>query len=93
MAYKNCRAVGLTSAQVSRIFLYESFAVILSALILGFIVGILVSVTLTLQLNAFVEMPFKFTVIMSVKIVSCDADVRDDCFDLCNDLCFGLLAF
>jgi len=59
------RAVGLTSAQVSRIFLYESFAVILSALILGFIIGIVVSITLTLQMNSFVELPFEFNVILS----------------------------
>ena len=59
----NHRAVGLTVSQVSRIFLYESFSVILSSLILGFIIGITVSITLTLQINMMLELPFELTVL------------------------------
>jgi ABC-type antimicrobial peptide transport system permease subunit len=58
--YGVLRAVGLTSAQVVRIYIYEALSLICSAVILGSCVGILIAVTLTLQFNLFAEMPFQF---------------------------------
>ncbi len=59
--------MGLTSAQVSRVFIYESFSVIITAILLGFIIGAVVSITLTLQINMYMELPFEFTVRISTK--------------------------
>lgn len=56
------RAMGLTQAQSKRVFMYEAFAVILSALSLGIIVGLIVSLTLTAQFYLFIELPFKLAV-------------------------------
>ena len=68
------RAVGLSAAQVTRVYIYEALAIILSALVLGSFTGITVAVTLTLQFNLFVEMPFHFqfpyTLFVSVLIMS-----------------------
>lgn len=41
------RAIGLTKEQSKRVFMYEAFAVIFGALILGVAVGLTVAVTLT----------------------------------------------
>lgn len=52
------RAVGLRKAQLARIYLYESIAVTLTAIILGLLVGFILAVTLSLQFNIFLELPF-----------------------------------
>ena len=57
------RAVGLTKKQVTRVYLYENFAIIITAITNGMVVGLLVSITLCLQINLFLELPFVFTVI------------------------------
>lgn len=54
------RSLGLTHAELTRSFLYESFASISAALILGTITGLSVAVTLTAQQSLFTELPFKF---------------------------------
>jgi ABC-type antimicrobial peptide transport system permease subunit len=54
------RAVGLTQARTFRLYVYEALSLIISAILLGSSVGILVSITLTLQFNLFTEFPFKF---------------------------------
>ena len=56
------RAIGLTQSQSRRVFMYEAFAVILSALVLGIIVGLSIAFTLTAQFYLFIELPFKLAV-------------------------------
>ncbi len=54
------RSLGVNSAQVIRVYVYEAVAVVLTAIMLGTVVGVLVSVVLTLQFNLFLELPFVF---------------------------------
>ncbi|EFA84069.1 hypothetical protein PPL_03142 [Heterostelium album PN500] len=54
------RAIGLTTNQVIRIYIYEALVLIFSSVILGLIIGLGVAVTLTLQLNLFTQLPFSF---------------------------------
>lgn len=42
--------------------MYEAFAVIMSALVLGIIVGLSIAFTLTAQFYLFIELPFKLAV-------------------------------
>ena len=56
------RAIGLTSNQSRRVFMYEAFAVIFGALLLGIMVGLTVAITLTAQFYLFIELPFKLSV-------------------------------
>lgn len=51
------RAIGLTAAQTIRIYIYEAFSIILSSILLGSFIGLFVSVTFSLQVNAFTELP------------------------------------
>jgi len=54
------RSLGLTSPQVIRVYIYEALAIIIASVFLGSAIGILVSITLTLQLDLFTELPFWF---------------------------------
>lgn len=54
------RSLGLSVAQVVRVFLYEAVSVVLAAFALGTLIGIVIAVTLALQFNLFLEMPFFF---------------------------------
>ena len=54
------RALGLTIHQVTRVYVYEALSVVLASFIMGSVVGMLVSITLTLQFNLFTEQPFQF---------------------------------
>lgn len=56
------RAIGLTKDQTKKVFMYEAFAVIFGALVLGIIVGLTVAITLTAQFYLFIELPFKLSV-------------------------------
>jgi ABC-type lipoprotein release transport system permease subunit len=53
------RAIGLSSFQVIRLYIYEASCIIISSVILGSMVGLLVAITLTLQADLFSELPFK----------------------------------
>ena len=55
------RALGLNKRQVVRIYIYEALCLVLAATIVGSAIGILISVTLTLQFDVMMEMPFSFT--------------------------------
>lgn len=55
------RAIGLSYAQVIRVYVYEALSLILTASLLGSSIGMLVAITLQLQFNLFTEMPFQFT--------------------------------
>ena len=52
------RALGLSAAQVTRVFVYEALAVVLAAFVTGTVVGMALSVSLSLQLGLFLELPF-----------------------------------
>lgn len=52
------RSLGVTTTQVIWLYVYEAIAVVFTAVCLGTIVGVLVSVVLTLQFNLFLELPF-----------------------------------
>lgn len=52
------RALGLSAAQVTRVFVYESATVVLAAFATGTAVGLGVSISLSLQLGLFLELPF-----------------------------------
>eukprot|EP01129_Flabellula_baltica_P002816 TRINITY_DN1270_c0_g1_i1.p1 TRINITY_DN1270_c0_g1~~TRINITY_DN1270_c0_g1_i1.p1 ORF type:complete len:1128 (-),score=212.94 TRINITY_DN1270_c0_g1_i1:60-3026(-) len=54
------RAIGLNSWQVIRVYVYEALTIVLSSVLLGFSIGTVISVTLTLQSNLFTELPFSF---------------------------------
>lgn len=68
------RAIGLSSNQVTRVYIYEALSIIISALILGSITGLGIAITLTLQFNLFTEMPFEldfpYLLFLSVLIMS-----------------------
>jgi ABC-type antimicrobial peptide transport system permease subunit len=53
------RALGINRSQLTRVFIYESLAVIGSAIILGTSIGVALATLLTLQQNIFTELPFK----------------------------------
>jgi ABC-type antimicrobial peptide transport system permease subunit len=53
------RAIGLSSFQVIRLYIYEASCIIASSVLLGSAVGLLVAITLTLQADIFTELPFK----------------------------------
>lgn len=57
--YGVLRSMGITKAQGKRIFMYEAFLVIVSAGILGILIGIIVACLVTAQFNMFLEQPFK----------------------------------
>jgi ABC-type antimicrobial peptide transport system permease subunit len=54
------RAIGLNSTQLIMVYVYEALALVLSSVLIGASVGILISISLTLQFNLFTEMPFQF---------------------------------
>lgn len=40
-------------------YVYEAAAVTFSAIILGFVVGLLLAIVITMQFNLFIELPFQ----------------------------------
>ncbi len=56
------RAMGLNKGQVTRIYIYESFSVILSSIVIGFTIGIVISITSDLQTTIFLELPYRMMV-------------------------------
>merc|ERR1712060_201632 len=53
--YGVLRSMGLTKLQGRRIFMYEAFMIVLTACILGFIVGLMVAAMVTAQFYLFIE--------------------------------------
>ena len=51
--------MGLTKLEGRRIFMYEAFMVIISAAILGFLVGLVVVTMVTAQFYLFIELPME----------------------------------
>ena len=54
------RSIGVKRTELIRLCVYESMVVTMSAVFVGVTVGILVAITLTLQFNIFIELPFRF---------------------------------
>jgi hypothetical protein len=54
------RSLGLSTAAVTRVFIYEALTVVLSAFLLGTGIGLLIAISLTLQFNLFTEDRFAF---------------------------------
>ena len=54
------RAIGINKYQMTRMYMYEAGVLTMAAGILGTIVGIVVAVTLIMQLLLFTELPFEF---------------------------------
>eukprot|EP01133_Synstelium_polycarpum_P010243 gene10243-11942_t len=54
------RSIGLTSFQVTRIYMYEALVLIISSVVLGLIIGLGIAITLTLQFDLFTQLPFSF---------------------------------
>jgi len=54
------RSIGLTSRQLTRVFIYESLSMIGASLLSGTAIGLTVAITLTVQQGLFTEMPFHF---------------------------------
>jgi ABC-type antimicrobial peptide transport system permease subunit len=57
--YGVLRSMGVTKAQGKRIFMYEAFLVIVTAGVLGILIGIIVACLVTAQFNMFLELPFR----------------------------------
>lgn len=55
------RSLGLSGYQVTMLYVYEALALVLTCMFFGTSIGILIAVTLTLQFNLFVELPFRMS--------------------------------
>ena len=58
--YGIMRSIGVTKSQSLRIYLYEAATIILGSIITGTIIGIIISCSLILQFDIFLELPFIF---------------------------------
>ena len=58
--YGIMRSIGVTKNQSLRIYLYEAATIILGSIITGTIIGIIISCSLILQFDIFLELPFIF---------------------------------
>jgi len=57
--YGVLRSIGVTKEQGQRIFMYEAFMVVISAAMLGFLIGLIVSSMVTAQFYLFIEQPME----------------------------------
>ena len=53
--------MGVTKSEGTRIFMYEAFMVVISASILGTIVGFITAVTIASQFYMFIELPVEIS--------------------------------
>jgi len=54
------RSIGLTAFKVIRMYVYEAISIIMASVVSGSTIGILASISLTVQFNLFTELPFWF---------------------------------
>ena len=90
------RAIGMTNQDILKLTIYESLANNLSSVILGLIIGVLISVCMVSQFLIFLELPFILIVTFCYLnlVIASDKDLRDrfsvefhhlgDGFLLCN---------
>ena len=58
--YGIMRSIGVSKAQSVRIYLYEASTIIIASTIIGTILGIIISSSIILQFDIFIELPFIF---------------------------------
>ena len=58
--YGILRSIGVTKKQSVRIYLYEAASILLSSIIIGTLIGVIISCSLILQFDIFLELPFVF---------------------------------
>ena len=58
--YGILRSIGVTKKQSVRIYLYEAASILLCSIIIGTFIGIIISCSLILQFDIFLELPFIF---------------------------------
>ena len=58
--YGIMRSIGITKAQSIRIYLYEAATIILTSIVIGTFIGVVISTSLILQFDIFIELPFIF---------------------------------
>lgn len=65
------RSIGVDKNKSIRIYLYEAFVIILSAILVGTGIGLMVSTTLVIQFNLFLELPFNLAFPIRLYLVMC----------------------
>ena len=63
------RAIGMTNKEILKITIYESMANNLSSVLLGFLIGLAISVSLVAQFLIFLELPFILIVSYLVELI------------------------
>ena len=58
--YGIMRSIGITKAQSIRIYMYEAATIILTSIVIGTFIGVVISSSLILQFDIFIELPFIF---------------------------------
>ena len=58
--YGILRSIGITKKKNVRIYLYEAASILLSSIIIGTFIGVIISCSLILQFDIFLELPFVF---------------------------------
>ena len=53
------RSMGMSKHEITKITVYESISNNLSSIILGFLIGVIIAVSLIAQFLIFLELPFK----------------------------------
>ena len=54
------RSIGITKGQSIRIYMYEAATIILTSIVIGTFIGVVISTSLILQFDIFIELPFIF---------------------------------
>ena len=67
--YGIMRSIGITKSQSVRIYLYEAATIILSSIIIGTFIGVVVSISLILQFDVFLELPFVFNFLFELYFI------------------------
>jgi hypothetical protein len=52
------RAVGLTSVEITMVYVYEALCIVFASFVLGSCIGLLIAASITLQFTLFTELPF-----------------------------------
>jgi ABC-type antimicrobial peptide transport system permease subunit len=54
------RSLGFTSSQLFHAYTYESLALVLGSMVAGIVIGVIIAITMVLQINLFLQMPLTF---------------------------------
>ena len=58
--YGIMRSIGITKGQSIRIYMYEAATIILTSIVIGTFIGVVISTSLILQIDIFIELTFIF---------------------------------